>query len=172
MLSAYATADESALGWDDKSTMSSRIAGGEFQGWWERAFRALSALVAFACVWSFSWTAQENQAHFLNDHIVHHAHTRAELDNPPPAITQHNDNLWTATPEEDAQLDSDERESPDGTDYDNPLPAPPLEWLGAPTRAPAAWVPARSQTLRAEADTIKRRWRLLSAPSRSPPMSA
>jgi hypothetical protein len=139
---------------------------------WERAFRALSTLVAFACVWSFSWTAQANQAHFLSDHIAQHAHTKAQFDNAPPTITQPTNNIWTATPEEDAQLDSDERESSDDTDYDNTLPAPPPEWSGASIDATSTWVPARSQTLRAEVDNIKRRWRLLSAPSRSPPMSA
>lgn len=129
-----------------------------------------ATMLGLMTLWSMGVSIQNSQAQFIHNH-THHSYTSiyAAVDVEPDVIRFDAAPSLETSHEEGTLIEGDDSD-PEGHDDD---PSPPWTPLIAHANAEAiAWAPAPSQVLNAEVDLFKRRWRLLSAPARSPPTAS
>lgn len=129
-----------------------------------------ATMLGLMTLWSMGVSIQNSQAQFIHNHIHHTFGTEnISVDAPHGSIHADSTPVLEASHEEGTLIEGDDSD-PEGHDDD---PSPPWTPLIAHANAEAiAWAPAPSQVLNAEVDLFKRRWRLLSAPARSPPTAS
>ena len=139
--------------------------------WFHHMLGKFSAtMLGLMTLWSMGVSIQNSQAQFIHNHI-HHSFTStyAAVDVQPDLISSNSAPSFETSHEESTLIEGDDSD-PEGHDDDPSPPWTPL--IAHAVTESIAWVPALSQVLNAEVDLFKRRWRLLSAPARSPPTAS